>query len=182
MNRRLALALLPLLLAGCDQMRQEPVAELPPDMFRGAGDPARFAAESAAQAFLDREAALRGRPMEAAHAAAMVENASTAFQDQGRLTDAQHVTRLLREGRVALRQAIGLDLALAPQRVQDALFEAYRAFRRGDATAAETALAPVAARGARPAATLANLETPAPLRRALRETRAALARSVAPGA
>jgi hypothetical protein len=177
---RRGIAFLPLLLAGCDQMRLEPVAELPPEVFRGAGDPARFAAESAAHAFLDREAALAGDPAGAAHAAAMVENASTAFQDQGRFADAHHVTRLLREGRTALRQAIGLDLALPPQAVQDALLAAASAFRRGGDAAA--ALAPVAARGTRPAAALARLETPPPLRRALRETRAALARAVAPGA
>jgi hypothetical protein len=180
--RRAAL-LLPLLLAACDQtMRLEPVAELPPDVLRGAGDPVRFAAESAAHAFLDREAALRGDPAGAAFAAAMMENASTAFQDQGRFTDAQHVTRLLREGRTALRQAIGLDLALTPQAVQDALLAASRAFRRGDPAAAAAALAPVAARGGRPAEALAALETPPPLRRALREAREALARSIAPTA
>jgi hypothetical protein len=39
-----------------------------------------------AHAFLDREPALRGNPGDAAFAAAMVENASTAFQD-GRLAD-----------------------------------------------------------------------------------------------
>jgi hypothetical protein len=180
---RRGLLLATLILAGCDQtMRLEPVAELPPDVLRGAGDPVRFATETAAHAFLDREAALAGDPAGAAFASATVETTSTAFQDQGRFTDAQHVTRVLREGRTALRQAIGLDLALPPQAVQDALLAAARAFRRGDAAGAEAALTPVAARGARPAAALARLETPPALRRALREARAALARSVAPGA
>ncbi|WP_237216696.1 hypothetical protein, partial [Falsiroseomonas oryziterrae] len=132
MDRR-AVLLLPLLIAACEQMRLEPVAELPPDVFRGAGDPARFAAEQAAHAFVDREAALRGNPRDAAFASAMVENASTAFQDAGRFADGPFVTRLLREGRTALRGAIGLDLALPPQQVQDALLAAAAAFRRNDA-------------------------------------------------
>ena len=174
MDRRAAL-LLPFILAGCDQMRLEPVAELPPEVLRGAGDPARFAAETAAHAFLDRERQLPGNPREAAFGAAMVENASTAFQT-GRYADGPWVTRLLREGRTALRQAIGLDLALPPQQVQDALLAAAAAFQRGDAAAAAAALAPVATRGARPAEALARIETPQPLRRALREARNMLAR------
>lgn len=156
-------------------MRLEPVAELPPELQRGATDPARFATESAAHGFLDREAALRGNPREAAFAAAMVENASTAFQDGGRFADGPHVTRLLREGRTALRQAIGLDLAVLPQQAQDALLAAAAAFRRNDAAGAAAALAAFAVRGARPAEALARLETPQPLRRALREARAMLA-------
>lgn len=180
MMRRRAALLLPLLLAGCDQMRPEPVAELPPGLQRGAGDPARFAAESAAHAFLDRERELPGNPREAAFASAMVENASTAFQS-GRWTDGPWITRLLREGRTALRQAIGLDLALPPQQVQDALLAAATAFQRGDAAAAAAALAPVAAPGASPAQALARLSTPQPLRRALRETRQMLARDLEPG-
>jgi hypothetical protein len=175
---RRALLLLPLAIAGCDQMRLEPVAELPPEVLRGAGDPARFAAETAAHAFLARERELWGNPGDAAFAAAMVENASTAFQDAGRFADGPWVTRLLREGRAALRGAIGLDLALPPPQVQDALLAAAAAFRRGDTAAASAALAPVASRGARPAEALARLETPQPLRRALRETREMLRRAL----
>jgi hypothetical protein len=159
-------------------MRLEPVAELPPEILRGAGDPARFAAESAAHGFLDRERELAGKPGEAAFAAAMVENASTAFQDAGRFADGPWVMRLLREGRTALRGSIGLDLALPPQQVQDALLAAAAAFRRGDGAGASAALASVAARGARPAEALARIETPQPLRRALRETRAMLGRAL----
>jgi hypothetical protein len=183
MTRRGALLLIPslLLLAGCDQMRIEPVAELPPGLPPGGTDPVRYAAETASHAFLDREAALPGNPRDAAFASAMVENASTAFQDAGRFADGPHVTRLLREGRTALRQAIGLDLALPPQAVQDALLAAAGAFRRADAAAAAAALGAVAVRGARPAEALARLETPQPLRRALRETRAMLGRALISG-
>ena len=176
-NRR-ALLLLPLVIAGCDQMLLESVAELPPEILRGAGDPGRFAAENVAHAFLDRERELWGKPGDAAFAAAMVENASTAFQDSGRFADGPWVTRLLREGRTALRAAIGLDLALPPQQMQDALLAAASAFRRGDPAAASAALAPVVARGGHPAEALARVETPQPLRRALRETRDMLRRAL----
>ena len=111
---------------------------------RGAGDPARFAVATAAHAFLDREAALRGDPAGAAFAAAMVENAATAFQDGGRFADGPWVTRLLREGRAALREAIGIAAEATPQQAQDALLAAAAAFRRNDAAGAAAALAPVA--------------------------------------
>ncbi len=166
-------------LAGCDQMRNEPVAELPPGLMRGAGDPARWATETAAHAFLDREPALRGNPGDAAFAAAMVENASTAFQD-GRYTDGPWVTRLLREGRTALRQLLGLEVTATPQAVQDALLAAAAAFRRGDREGAGAALAPVAARRANPVPGFESVETPQPLRRALREARVMLNRGQYP--
>jgi hypothetical protein len=162
-------------------MTIEPEAELPPEVMRGAGDPARFAAETAAHAFLDREPSLRGDPAQAAFAAAMVENAATAFQHAGRFADGPWVTRLLREGRAALRQAIGLSPDATPQQAQDALLAAAAAFRRSDAAGAAAALAPVAGRGAQPAAALAVLETPPPLRRALRETRTMLNRDLGSG-
>jgi hypothetical protein len=171
MRRRAALLACCLIVLGCDQMRIEPVAELPPELDRGAGDPARFAAETAAHAFLDRERELMGNPGAAAFASAMVENAATAFQDAGRFADGPWMTRLLREGRAALRQAIGLDPAALPQAAQDALLTAAAAFRRQDEAAAAAALAGVALRGARPAEALARIETPPTLRRALRETR-----------
>jgi hypothetical protein len=88
------------------------------------------------------------------------------------------VTRLLREGRAALRQAIGLAPEATPQQAQDALLAAAAAFRRGDQAGAAAALAPVAQRGADPATALAGLETPQPLRRALRETRTMLNRDL----
>ncbi len=171
MDRRACLLLLPLLLAGCDQMPMEPVAELPPGLHRGAGDPGRYAVENAYNAFLSREAANYGYPAETAFAAAMVENASTAFQDAGRYADGPWVTRLLREGRTALRQQIGLDPALPPQQVQDALLAAAAALRRGDQAAANAALAAVTLRGAQPIPAMERFLTPQPLRRALREAR-----------
>lgn len=173
MRRRAVL--LGLLLGGCERMTIEDIAQLPPELDRGAGDPARFAAESAAHAFLDRERELAGNPRQAAFAAAMVENAATAFQHAGRFADGPWVTRLLREGRTALRQAIGLDPSATPQAAQDALLAAAAAFARNDVAGAAAALAPVAARNARPAEALSRLETPPPLRRALRALRNMLA-------
>lgn len=175
MTRRSCLLLSLAILAGCDQMRAEPVAELPPDVLRGAGDSARFALETAAYHFLDREAVLRGNPGNAAFAAAMVENASTAFQD-GRYADGPWVTRLLREGRTALRQSLGIEITAPPQAVQDALLAASAAFRRGDRAVATAALAPVSASGGNPIFGFDAVETPQQLRRALREGRGMLAR------
>ncbi len=162
-------------------MSIEPAAELPPGVMPGAGDPARFAVESAAHALLDRAPALRGDAASAAFACAMVEHATTAFQDAGRFADGPWVTRLLREGRTALRQRLGLLDSATPQQAQDALLAAAAAFRRAEPAAAAAALAPVAARGADPTAALAALEAPQPLRRALREARHMLNRDLGGG-
>ena len=130
--------------------------------------------ETAAHSLLDRAAALPGRPAEAAFACAMVEHAATAFQD-GLHPDGFHVTRLLRDGRGALRAALGIDPAAGPQLVLEALLAAASAFRRADAAAAAMALAPVAAKGLDPARPLSALVPPAPLRMALVAARRMLA-------
>lgn len=122
--------------------------------------------ETAAHSLLDRAGALPGRPTEAAFACAMVEHAATAFQD-GLHIDGFHVTRLLRDGRTALRAELGLDPAATPQSALDAMIAAAAAFRRGDPGAAAAALAPVACAGRDPARHLAALAPPEPLRRAL---------------
>jgi hypothetical protein len=67
-----------------------------------------------------------------------------------------------------------------PQAVQDALLAAAAAFRRGDRQAAGAALAPVAARGVNPAVAFEAVQTPQPLRRALREARVILNRGQFP--
>jgi hypothetical protein len=173
--RRAAL-LLPLLATACGDMRAEPPARLPPGVVEGAGDPARFAVETAAHALLDRPQALRGDPRAAAFAVAMLEHATTAFQD-GRFPDGWHVTRLLREGRTALRSAIGVRAETSPQDAQDAFLAAAEALRRGNRGGADQALAAVSAPGARPLATLATLDLPQQTRRGLRETREMIRRA-----
>ncbi len=173
--RRTAL-LLPLLAIACGDMRPEPPARLPPGIVEGAADPGRFAVETAAHAMLDRPEALYGNAANAAFASAMVEHAATAFQD-GAHADGWHVTRLLREGRTALRNTIGIRPETLPQEAQDALLAAASALRRRDMGAAEAALASVLARGARPLPALSMLEVPPSLRRALREAREMLRRS-----
>jgi hypothetical protein len=107
-------------------------------------------------------------------AAALYEYLATAFQD-GRWTDGRHVTRLLREGRLPLRAALGMRAEASPQAVADALLTAATAGRRGDVPAAEATLAAVALPGMRPWSMLAMLDPRSggfgPLRRALRAAR-----------
>lgn len=130
--------------------------------------------ETAAHSLLDRAGSLPGRPAESAFACAMVEHAATAFQD-GLHLDGFHVTRLLRDGRAAMRVELGLDRAATPQAALDALLAAATAFRRGDPGAAALAMAPTAATGRDPARHLAALAPPEPLRRALLAARRMLA-------
>jgi hypothetical protein len=148
---------------------------LPPGLPEGATEPRRWALAGAAGHFLDRPAALRGQPGESAWAAALVEYLATAFQD-GREVDGRHLTRLLREGRTALRAALRIPAEAPPQAVAEALFAAAAAGRRGNAAAA-AALAPFGA-------TLAGFDPEgaalAPLRRALRAARDALEAQIFP--
>jgi hypothetical protein len=101
---------------------------------------------------------------------ALVEYLATAFQD-GREVDGRHLTRLLREGRTALRISLRIAAEAPPQAVAEAMFAAAAAGRRGDAAGATAALAPLGASwaGFDPEGT--GL---APLRRALRTARDAL--------
>lgn len=169
------------LLFGCDEAnRPEPPARLPPGIVEGATDPVRWSLEQAAHLLLDRPPEdRRGRPAEAAQAIALVEYLTTAFQD-GRYADASRITRLLREGRGAMRTALGVAEDTAPQAGVDAWLAASDALRHGDEPAADRALEEVAApSGPRPAAAAAaRLELPGPLRRALRETREAVRREM----
>jgi hypothetical protein len=107
----------------------------------------------------------------------MVEHATTAFQD-GLRADGFHVTRLLRQGRAALRAELGIHAGAAPQAVLDALLAAASAFRRDDPAAAAAALAPLAT--ADSARRLATLAAPAPLRQALLAARQMLAQGGGP--
>ncbi|MCO6417707.1 hypothetical protein JYK14_16280 [Siccirubricoccus sp. KC 17139] len=161
-------ALLPL--AACDDgWVAEPMVRLPPGLPPGATEPRRWAFGEAAARLLDRPAGLRGAPAETAWAAALVEYLATAFQD-GALPDGRHLTRLLREGRTALRLTLGLPVEAPPQAMADALLAA--AGRRAGAVPAPLASA------------LAGFDPEdarlAPLRRALRAVRDALAAQLLP--
>lgn len=149
-------------LAGCEAWEVEPPVRLPPGLVEGAGDPRRWALSQATEWLLDRPGALAGQPARAALAAALVEYLATAFQD-GRYPDGRHVTRLLREGRGALRAALGLDPGLAPQAAADLLFAA-----AGGPAGGKSGDGPLPAA----LATLGPPGTvPRPLQRALRATR-----------
>ncbi len=175
MPRRLLAKVVPGLLAalaGCDGWEAEPPVRLPPGMVEGAGDPRRWALAQAVDRLLDRPESLAGRPAEAALAAGLVEYLATAFQD-GRYPDGRHVTRLLRDGRAALRSAIGLRTEPALQESADGLFAA--AGRHAGAATPLAALVPLALPGSDPWAALAMLGLPSgvprPLQRALRAAR-----------
>jgi hypothetical protein len=141
---------------------------LPPGLVEGATEPRRWAVSAATARLLDRPGDLAGHPAEAAFAVALVEYLATAFQD-GRWPDGGHVTRLLREGRGALRSALGLSADATPQ----AAFDALLAAATGHDGAA--VLAAVARPDARPWTALAALDPRdgalGPLRRALRAAR-----------
>ncbi|WP_149535383.1 hypothetical protein [Siccirubricoccus phaeus] len=149
-------ALLPL--AACDEGWQaEPPVRLPPGLPPGATEPRRWALEEVAARLLDRPAALRQAPEELPRVAALVEYLATAFQD-GFLPEGRHLTRLLREGRTAMRLCLGIAADAPPQATADALFA-----------------------GARPVAGVDPEDARlAPLRRALRATREALAAQLQP--
>jgi hypothetical protein len=151
------------LLAACDQTEEEPVVRLPLGLVEGATDPRRWAISQALALLLDRPGSLAGKPAEAARGAALVEYLATAFQD-GRYQDGARITRLLREGRTALRAELGLNPEAAPQAMADALFAAAR-------EGAGPPLATLAVPGAAPWAALGSLAPPAPLLRALRVLR-----------
>jgi hypothetical protein len=172
LTRRLLARLAALVpLAGCDDGWQpEAPVRLPPGLPEGATEPRRWALAGACGHFLDRPAALRGQPAESAWAVALVEYLATAFQD-GREVDGRHLTRLLREGRTALRTTVGISAEAPSQAVADAMFAAAAAGRRGDAAAAAAALAPLGASWAGLDPEGAGL---GPLRRALRAARDAL--------
>lgn len=147
-------------------------ASLPPGMPAGAGDPLRFAVETAAFRLLN--AARPGDPGGAALAVALVEFAGPAFAAEP-MADAAWVARRLREGAAALRAVLGIAATATPQAVIDSMLAAHAAWQRGDAPAAAAALAPLANPGASVPQGLAVLVTPAPAARALRDARAALA-------
>lgn len=148
-------------------------ASLPPGMPPGAGDPLRFAVETAAFRLLDRP--VPGDPAGAALAMALLEYAAPTFATEP-MADATWVAQRLREGLAALRGALGIAPAAAPQMVIDSMLAAHAAWQRGDGAAAAAALAPLANPGVRLAQALSAMPVPEPLRRALREARGALAR------
>ena len=175
--RRRALLALPAaaLLPGCaEPLLPEPEAALPAAAVPEEADPLRFAVETAARRMVDQAALLRGQPGEAAFACAMVEYATTGFQD-GTYGEGPWLTRLLREGRTALRSTLQLYQGATPQAAVDALLAAAEDFRRGEPQASVLSLVPLTRLGSWPSLTLSELDPPGPLRRALREARRVVA-------
>jgi hypothetical protein len=156
---RLGLLLAPLLaVAGCASQAPVPYANLPPDAVVGAGDPTRAAILTSAYTF-GAPASAAGRPDVGAVAAADVEHLATEIPTGPRWVE---FTPLVGEeligARAELRAALGIAPDAPPQAVVDALYAASRAWRAGDAAAAEQALSqPVFRDGHRTLAVLASL-------------------------
>lgn len=121
-----------------------PGAVLPRDAVVGAGDPTRAAILNTAYAFAS-PANLAGQPVEAARAAANFEYLAAQLPVDPRYREfSPLVMTNLAQGRVELREALGISPGAAPQAVIDALYAGSRALRAGDMAAAERILSPPA--------------------------------------
>jgi len=150
----LALPLL-LSLAACGNAARNPLDQI------GVADPLRIVARSAPFEYGQTER-LRGRPAEAAEAAAWIETFADAAETDPFWTHARNATLLpqLQAARSEFRQALGISPRAPNQVVMVALGEAAKALYRYNTPAAEAALAPVGGR-----AVLARLPNLPPLPR-----------------
>ncbi|MDJ0389473.1 hypothetical protein QMO56_15250 [Roseomonas sp. E05] len=180
--RRFAFSLLPLLLAtaalpGCAEMRTpRPVFDVPLDLMPDATDPVRSAVDMAAADFADQGAALAGRPVRTARAAARLE-----FLTEILATDPRYAALppgmilALRGAAGEVRRAIGLSETTPPEQAVTLLAGAARALEAGRRPPLPEAVFP-----AGPEITLRRLNEPGPLPEAaiatgrLQETVAAL--------
>lgn len=136
-------------LAACAQPAQQRAAgpELPLQPAQSAADPARQAIISTSYVFGDTRR-LRGRPADAARAAAQLEwMAATLPQDPRWIGTGPMVGPQLLEARTELRETLGISPAAPPAQVVSSLDQAARALDSGSPPGAATALAPVAPGG-----------------------------------
>jgi len=134
-----------LLLGGCTAQQLAPPppggwVSLPPDSVAGAGDPTRAAILSTASVF-GNPASVAGNPAAAARAVAQYEFLATEIPTGPRWVGFQPTTFvLLGQGRVALRNALGIAQDAPTQPIIETMFAASRALMAGDQAAAERVL------------------------------------------
>jgi len=128
-----------LLLAGCGPLSTPPPggwASLPPDAVLGAGDPTIAAILNAAAVFGNPKS-VAGNPVGAARAVAQYEYLATEIPTGPRWqTFPPIVSVQLAQGRVALRQTLGIAPDAPTQGVIDSMYAAGRALVMGDRAAA----------------------------------------------
>lgn len=138
--RRAFLAVL--VLAGCAELQRPNVLEQPPPgLLAVSADPVRTALAATTQAFADQGSQLRGRPAEAARAAAQLEYLVAVAPGAVPLSRAAGIALLA--ARDELRAALGVPEAAAARPVVASLNAAASALARTDTAAATRALAPV---------------------------------------
>ncbi|MXP65757.1 hypothetical protein E0493_20615 [Roseomonas sp. M0104] len=179
--RRFAFSPLPLLLVaalgGCAEMRTPPSAfAVPLDLMPGATDPLRSAVDMAVADFADQGAALAGRPVRTARAAARLEYLAEVLAADPRYAALPPGTILALRGAVGeVRRALGLSEITPPEQAVTLLAGAARALEAGRRPPLPEAVFP-----AGPEVTLRRLNEPGPLPEAaiatgrLQETVAAL--------
>lgn len=131
-----------LVLAGCAELQRPRVVEAPPPgLLAVSADPVATALAATTQAFADQGSQLRGRPAEAARAAAQLEYLIAIAPGTAPLSRAAEIALLAARGE--LRAALGLPETAAARPVVASLNTAATALARSDAVAATRALAPV---------------------------------------
>lgn len=131
-----------LVLAGCAELQRPNVIEAPPPgLLAASADPMRAALAATTEAFADQGSQLRGRPAEAARAAAQLEYLVAVAPGAVPLSRAAEIALLAARGE--LRAALGVPEAAANRPVIASLNAAASALGRTDTAAATRALAPV---------------------------------------
>lgn len=129
-------------LAGCAELQRPRVIEAPPPgLLTVSADPVASALAATSRAFADQGSQLRGRPSEAARAAAQLEYLIAVAPGAVPLSRAAEIALLAARGE--LRAALGVPQAADARPVVASLNMAAGALERSDAAAATRALAPV---------------------------------------
>jgi hypothetical protein len=147
MVRLRALALLPLLAAGCGtlsaELRRPPPPPPPPGLVTETADPLMATVEAAAAAFADRGAGLAGRPAAAAQAIAQLEYIALSLGTDQRYPQlAGNVGRELLLARDELRNALGIMPAAPASAVMRVMLAVAADLRAGRGAAAAAAMQP----------------------------------------
>ncbi len=147
MTARLLLSVLLLAAAGCAEMRRPPPPPPPGDLLGSRPDarvdPLRAGIEATASAFADAGLSLAEKPALAAQAAAQLEYLAQNLPNSRNYAGiSAPALRDLALARDELREALGINATAPAPQVMQALLDAARALRAGQAEAAASALPP----------------------------------------